>query len=307
MTYGDMLNDGLHQRLGDIRQATATATASGSVRGEVFARYIGGQYRYTSNQSFQNFGFEFDQQVNALQLGGSVLALSSDASTFRAGWALDRGTTHVTPHAVDGDSQSKYTATGVSAWMTWQLDSGFYVDGVIGGRAYRGDVSTSLRGSDVARVRATGRQISIEAGYPLALGTSWTLEPQVQVQRQTLTFDDFRDADDLDIRLGKATQTTTRVGAMLTRTANVRFMPYARIDLSHAGNGKSNADVSSEAFDIASRFNSGRVGNAWHGSLGAASQLTPHVQIFGEGNYQHFVGTFGMRGWSANAGVRVTF
>jgi outer membrane autotransporter protein len=147
----------------------------------------------------------------------------------------------------------------------------------------------------------------VEAGYPLALGANWTLEPQLQVKHQALTFRDFHDADDLDVRLGTVRQTTSRVGAMLTRTADIRFMPYARIDLSHTSNGVANTKVSSEAFNVSDTFASGRVGNAWRGSLGVVSQLTPHVQLYGEGNYQHFVGTFGMRGWSANAGIRVSF
>ncbi|MET0256266.1 MAG: autotransporter outer membrane beta-barrel domain-containing protein, partial [Luteibacter sp.] len=93
----------------------------------------------------------------------------------------------------------------------------------------------------------------------------------------------------------------------ITRTAQPLFMPYASFDLTHASNGDPRADVSSEAFNARDSFSTGRKGNAYRVATGVVSQLGEHVQIYGEGTYQHFVGGFGMRGWSGNLGVRVTF
>jgi len=303
LTYGDMLNDGLHQRLGELR----TGASNDPVGGEVFARYLGGQLRYTSNLSFERFGYDFDQQVNALQLGGSLIALDGDNGSLRAGWAADHGTTRVTPKAVDGESSAKYRANGMSAWVTWQRGSGLWVDGVIGATRYRGDVGTDLRGADVARLRANGWTMSVEAGMPLAIGGDWTVEPRFQLKHQQLNFRNFTDADGLDVRLGTAKQTSARVGARVSRMANPKFMPYAGLDLTHTSNGDPSVDVSSMAWNVSDRFGSGRVGNAYRVSAGAVSQLTDHVQVYGEGNYQHFVGSYGMRGWAGNVGVRVTF
>ncbi|MET0937486.1 MAG: autotransporter outer membrane beta-barrel domain-containing protein, partial [Luteibacter sp.] len=294
LTYGDMMNDGLHQRLGDIRQGDS----HDPVGGEVFARVLGGQLRYTSNLSFERYGYDFDQQVNAIQLGGSLIALDGDYGTLRAGWALDHGTTRVTPKAADGSSAAKYRASGTAAWVTWQDGNGLWVDGVLGATRYRGDIGTDLRGADVARLRAHGWTVSVEAGLPIAIGDAWTVEPLLQVKHQSLTFRDFVDADDLDVRLGTARQTTTRIGAQVSRSVDPVFTPYARVDLSHTNNGQVAADVSSDAWDIASRFASGRVGNTYRAALGATSQLGRHVQLYGEGYYQHFMGGYGMRGWA---------
>ncbi|PTR33847.1 outer membrane autotransporter protein [Luteibacter sp. OK325] len=303
LTYGDMMNDGLHQRLGDLR----TGTSHDPIGGEVFARYLGGQLRYSSNLSFQRYGYDFDQQVNALQVGGSLIALDGDNGTLRAGWAADHGTTRVTPKAADGNSSAKYRANGMSAWITWQQGNGLWVDGVLGSTSYSGDVGTDLRGADVGRVRANGWTMSVETGMPFALGNDWTVEPRFQLKHQSLNFRDFTDGDGLDVRLGTAKQTSATLGGRIMRTANRVFMPYANLDLTHTSNGDPNADVSSADWDLSQRFGSGRVGNAYKVAAGAVSQLSEHVQVYGEGTYQHFVGSYGMQGWAGNVGIRVTF
>jgi len=303
LTYGDMMNDGLRQRLGDVR----SGISRDPVGGEVFARYLGGQLRYSSNLSFQKYGYDFDQQVNALQVGGSVIALDGDNGSLRAGWALDNGTTRVTPSAADGNSSAKYNANGVSAWLTWQHGSGWWVDGVASSTRYHGDVGTDLRGGDVGRVRAAGWSMSVEIGKLLALGSDWTIEPRFQLKHQQLNFRNFTDGDGLDVRLGTAKQTSATLGGRIMRTANPVFMPYANLDLTHTSNGDPKADLSSADWDVAERFGSGRVGNAYRVAAGAVSQLGEHVQVYGQGTYQHFVGSYGMRGWAGNVGVRVTF
>ncbi|HVI53532.1 MAG TPA: autotransporter outer membrane beta-barrel domain-containing protein [Luteibacter sp.] len=303
LTYGDMMNDGLHQRLGDLRNGSS----HDPVGGEVFARYLGGQLRYSSNLSFQNYGYDFDQQVNALQLGGSLIALDGDNGSLRAGWAVDHGTTRVTPKAADGNSSAKYNANGISGWITWLHGSGLWVDGVLGSTRYHGDVGTDLRGADVGRVHANGWTMSVETGMPFALGNDWTIEPRFQLKHQQLNFRDFTDDDGLDVRLGTAKQTSATLGGRIMRTANPVFMPYANLDLTHTSNGDPNADVSNTDWDVSQRFGSGRVGNAYRVAAGAVSQLGEHVQIYGEGTYQHFVGSYGMQGWAGNVGIRVSF
>jgi outer membrane autotransporter protein len=303
LTYGDMMSDGLHQRLGDLRGGVS----NDPVGGEVFARYLGGQLRYSSNLSFQRYGYDFDQQINALQLGGSLIALDGDNGSLRAGWAADHGTTRVTPKAADGNSSAKYRANGMSGWITWQHGSGLWVDGVVGSTRYRGDVGTDLRGADVGRVRASGWTMSVETGMPFALGNEWTVEPRFQLKHQSLNFRDFTDGDGLDVKLGTAKQTSATFGGRISRTANPVFMPYASLDLTHTSNGDPNADVSNADWDVAERFGSGRVGNSYRAAAGAVSQLSENVQVYGEGTYRHFVGSYGMQGWSGNVGIRVTF
>jgi outer membrane autotransporter protein len=301
--YGSLMNDSLHRRLGEIRDSAYGANAGG----EVFARYVGGNLDYTRNLSFDRFGYDFAQQINVLQLGGSIVAVEDDEGSLRAGWAMDHGTTRVTPDAADGGSRAKYYGNGGSAWVTWQHGSGFWVDGVVGITRYHGDVGTDLRGSDVGTLKAQGWTMSVEMGKPLPLGGDWTVEPQFQLRRQNLAFRDFRDADGLDIHLGSSALTTTRLGIQVGRTANQKLVPYGRLDLIHTTNGAPTVTASSEAWNMGDSFQTGRTGNAYRVAAGATSQLTDHVQVYGEGTYEHFVGGYGLRGWSGNLGIRVTF
>lgn len=302
--YGDMLNSNLHQRLGDLR----TGLPQGPTGGEVFARYLGGQLRYTPNRSFQDYGYAFDQQINALQLGGSLIAIDADTGTLRGGWAADHGTTRVTPKAADGASRAKYTGNGVSAWVTWEHGrSGLWVDGVVGSRRYQGDVGTDARGQDVARIRASGTTLSIEAGLPVAISDTWIVEPHLLAAYQQLSFRDFTDKDGLEIKLGSARQGSVTIGAMIARQTTRGFLPYARIDLVHTTHGDPWTNVYGRDWNLAERFRSGRTGNAYQVAAGMTAQLHRHVQLYAEGNYRHYLSGYGTRGWGGNVGLRVTF
>lgn len=302
--YGELLNSGLHQRLGDIRMGRS----SGSLGGEVFARYVGSQLQYSPNRSFQDYGYHFDQQINALQLGGSLIAIDANTGTLRAGWAADHGTTRVTPNAADGKSRAKYTGNGLTAWVTWEHgQSGLWIDGVVASERYRGDVGTDARGEDVARIRASGTTISVEAGLPMAVSDTWTVEPHVQASYQQIAFRDFTDKDGLEYKLGSARQASIVMGAMVARHARQGFLPYARLDLVHTVNGDPWVGVSSKDWNVTDRFRSGRTGNGYQAAAGLMAQLGKRVHVYAEGNYRHSLGSYGVRGWSANAGLRINF
>ncbi|GLQ51594.1 autotransporter outer membrane beta-barrel domain-containing protein [Dyella flava] len=303
LNYGDTIIDTLHQRLGEIRD-TPPADPHG---GELLVRYIGSQQRYASDQG--TYGYDFNQQINAVQLGGSLVSLTSDASSLRIGWALDKGVTRVTPRVYDSEdaSFSRYDAHGVSAWMTWQQSNGFYVDAVLGGERYQGSVSTAIRGSDVAQIRAGGWTASVETGYPFALGGGWWIEPQLQVKRQSLSFDPFQDADNLATQIRVAGSTRARAGIRVSKTDNLRFSPYVRVDFTNTRGGGSTATVSSEAWDVSGSFRSGRLGNTVRAGAGASSQFLPYLSLYGEADYLHATTDYGMRGWEVNLALRFEF
>ena len=303
MNYGQQVTNTLHQRLGEIRNVPP----DDGVRGEVFARLMAGQHRYASDRSFSDYGYDFDQQINALQLGGSLLGWTGDRSSLRTGWAADKGTTRVTPHAADGNSRTKYDAHGVSAWMTWQQDNGLYVDGVVGGETYRGKVGTDARGESVATIRAHGWTASVEAGYPFEVAKGWSVEPQAQLQYQSLRFQDINDVDGTLTRIAPIGQTTARIGARIVKTDDAKLAPYARVDLMRSVGKRPKITTSSEAWNASQAFDGGRIGTGYRVGAGLSSQLTRNLALYGEGNYQHGIGSSGFSGWSANMGIRVNF
>lgn len=302
--YGSQIVGTLHERLGEIRQVMSRPEGQG---GEVFARYVNSQQRYGSSRRFTDFGYDFDQQINALQLGGSLIAWTGNQSALRAGWALDKGSTRVTPHAVDGASFARYRAYGSHAWLTWQQDNGFYVDAVLGGERLRGDVATAARGGNVARLRARSSTFSVEAGHPFALGSDWELEPQAQWSIQRLSFDAFEDSDGLAVTLRPSSQTVARVGARLTKTDASRLTPYLRADVLRTVGGASRIDTYSAAWNMGDAFAAGRVGTSYRLGAGATAALTPSLSAFGQADYRHGTAGHGFAGWTGSMGLRLNF
>nr|WP_165583094.1 autotransporter outer membrane beta-barrel domain-containing protein [Dyella soli] len=301
--YDDAVNDGLMQRLGDVRQPRLRK----GHEGEVFARVVTGQQHYTTDLGFQDFGFDFRQQVNVLQLGAGLVTSELGSATLRAGWAADRGTSRVTPRAADGASQAKYTVDGASVWMTLTGDAPWYVDAVVRGSRFRGDVGTAARGTDVARVRGSGWSTSVEAGYRFALADAWAVEPHARLKRASQSFDDVHDVDDVITKVSRIRQTQLRMGATVSRQQAARFTPYARVELIGSFSGRANASIGSASWNVSDDFRVGRLGNAYRVASGATADLGRRVQVYGEATYQHHLGRYGVRSWSGHAGVRVRF
>ena len=303
--YGSRTLDTLHQRLGELRNTAGKSDEQ--LGGEVFARVLGGQLKYRTDLSFNDYGYDFEQQMSTLQAGGSLVKWNGKDSTLRAGWAVDLGTTRVTPQAADGDSHANYTAYGVSGWLTWQQASGMYVDAVLGAQRFSGDVSTTLRGSNVAKIHADMWTASLEVGYPFAVSKGWSVEPQAQVTRQWLNFKDFNDADGLATHIAPVAQTTGRAGVRVAKTDEPKFAPYLRADLIRSFGARPQVTVASETWNVSETFSGGRIGASYRIGAGASSQFANNVSLYGETTYQHGTGSAGLRGWGANAGVRWNF
>ncbi|MFK4809152.1 autotransporter outer membrane beta-barrel domain-containing protein [Devosia sp. ZW T5_3] len=126
--------------------------------------------------------------------------MSGDLRGFALGWAnYDTGTLGL-------------GAASVGAYATRLNEDGFYLDGVLMASYYTGDVtSTRGVGIDVDGYGLTG---SIEAGYPIALGGGWAIEPQAQA---IVHYANFGDASDpfADISFDSSTMLTGRLGARL--------------------------------------------------------------------------------------------
>ncbi|GLQ09502.1 autotransporter [Devosia yakushimensis] len=126
--------------------------------------------------------------------------MSGDLRGFALGWAnYDTGTLGL-------------GAASVGAYATRINEDGFYLDGVLMASYYTGDVtSTRGLGIDVDGYGLTG---SIEAGYPIALGGGWAIEPQAQA---IVNFTNFSDGSDpfAAISFDSSTMVTGRLGARL--------------------------------------------------------------------------------------------
>ncbi|MEZ2417754.1 autotransporter outer membrane beta-barrel domain-containing protein [Luteibacter sp. RCC_6_2] len=305
--YGYRTVDNLHRRLGEIRDMDDLGEGLGS---EPFVRFMGGDYSYSTDRSFHEYGYDFDVDTRAVQVGMNIFALDADRSSLRAGIAYTHGTTRLDPKAADGYSHARFDSNSIAMFVTWQRLNGFYVDVVASGDRHQGDVDTA-RAKDVARVRGSGWTGSVETGYPWKFDNGWELEPQLQLTRQHIGLRDQVDLDDVTTRYNAFEQTIGRVGLRLDRTwttdAGRKATPYARLNYIRGWGGRSDVTVGAEGYDISQQFTGGSFGRMMEIGLGGTFAWANRLSLYGEGDWQKNLGDAGARGWSANVGVRWDF
>jgi len=305
--FGYRVVDNLHRRLGEIRDMEERGEGLG---GETFVRVLGGDYHYSTDRSFREFGFDYDVDTRAVQAGANMLAIDGDASVLRAGVAYTHGTTRIDPKAVDGYSHVKFTTNSIAMFVTWQMHNGYYIDIVASGDRHRGDIDTA-RAKDVARVRGSGWTGSIETGYPWRFDGDWRLEPQLQLSRQHIGLRNQTDRDGATTRYDAFEQTIGRAGVRFDRTwitdAGSRGTPYARLNYIHGWGGRSAVAVGAEGYDASQTFAGGRFGRMLEVGLGGTFTWKRGISLYGEADWQRKLGDAGARGWSATLGARWNF
>ena len=300
--------DNLHKRLGEIRQAAQGPEGTG---GEVFARYIGGDYRYDTDRSFQQYGYDFDLDTHAFQVGTNILDLDGNSGTLRGGVAFTHGTTRLDPHALDGDSHGKFTTNSFAMFVTWEHANGFYVDAMASGDRHSGDISTPMRGVDMAHVRANGWNGSVEAGYPWRLDSGYVIEPQLQLTRQHLHTDNLVDVDQSTVAWHDIDQVVGRAGVRVYRTWDNgdgrQRTPYVRLNYLQGWGDRPQVTVGTVGTDISQGFDGGRYGRAVELGVGGTWAFNRMFSVYGEGDYQKELNDTGLRGWGLTLGVRLEF
>lgn len=305
--YGYRTIDNLHRRLGEIRDEAGRGEGLG---GETFVRWLGSDARYTTDRSFQAYGFDYDADVRATQVGVNIVAIDADASALRAGVAYTHGTTRLDPRAADGDSRARFRSDSVALFMTWQGMSGFYVDAVTSGDRHRGDVDTE-RAKDVARVRGSGWTASVETGRPWVVGDGWRVEPQLQLARQHIALRQGVDRDGTTARYDAYEQTIGRAGLRVDRSWALddgsRATPYARVNVIRGWGGAPSVIVGAEGYAVSQAFTGGRFGRMLEAGVGGTFAWRNGLSAYGEADWQTRLGKPGARGWAATLGVRWDF
>lgn len=300
-SFGTTVMDNLHRRLGEIRRTDALQGSPANV--ETFARYIGSNGNYVSNLDSADYGTDFHQNTQALQIGGNWLVSNRDDQRLRLGVAGTFGTSEVTPTANEIE-QSKLTVNGRSLSLigTWTHKDGWYVDGIMAGALYTGPVRTAERGK-VTSLRGSSFGASLEAGKTMALSGAFLIEPQVQVIAQTLRMNDATDVDGVTAEFKASTSWTGRVGVRVAYDVDgaQQFTPYGRMSLLHTEGGPKSVELSSQAFKV------GRSGTAMQLSMGASGMITPRFAAYGELGVQRRIGSYGFNNVDVTAGLRYLF
>lgn len=305
--YTLAMTDDLHKRLGELRQQKASPAASA---GEIFLRYFGSDLTYKSNVDFSHYGYGFDLNYSAVQLGGNLLRLDGAQDSLRGGIAWTRGNTRIRPQAADGYSSTTFDSDSLALYSTWQRENGFYLDGSLSWSWHRGDTDIA-REKKVARLKGEGWTASLESGYPFELVNGFLLEPQAQLTYLHLKMDNATDSDDARVSYDDYNQTLGRLGARLDRRwqddAGRQYTPYLRANYTRGWGGTARTSVASADNRFRQDFDSGRFGQMWDVGIGGTAGFTQNVTLYAEGNYRKEIDGNGAKGWHYNAGVRWAF
>lgn len=305
--YSLAVTDDLHKRLGELRQQQSDAN---DVGGEMFIRYLGSNLKYQSNRSLADYGYDFDLDYSAVQLGGNVLRADGAADSLRGGIAYTRGNTRIRPHAADGYSSTSFDSDSLSLYGTWLRDSGFYIDGSLSWGWYRGETDIA-RQKEVASQKGNGWTASVESGYPFAFANGIRLEPQAQITWLQMKMDGFTDGDGTRVSYNDYDQTIGRLGARLDRTwldaSQNAYTPYVRVNYYKGWGGTAKTKIGAADSDISQTFESGKFGQMWDVGVGGSATISKDVALYAEADYRKEIDGNGAKGWRYNAGVRWSF
>ncbi|PPK42651.1 outer membrane autotransporter protein [Trinickia symbiotica] len=297
--YEATVIDNLYRRLGDVRHGISDS--SGQTE-EVFARTIDSRSFYHSNLGFQNYGYDFNQDIEALQFGGNWLKRVSGDHELRLGGAVTLGHTSVDPQAAAVESSSASIDTyNLALTGTWQNRNGWYVDGVVSAGRYSGAISTSQRG-EIGRIAANGFDVSMESGRSITLNNGLEIEPHAQVLAQLLHFEGRQDNDGINVNTGDLFAFTGLLGVRMSMPVpwTVSWKPYMRVDFLHTWMNSPNLTMSGQTFEVATP------GSAVQLGIGAAGMITPNLSAYGEVSGKQRLG-HGFDSIGATLGLRYTF
>jgi outer membrane autotransporter protein len=298
--YGATVMNSLTRRLGDIRSDN---TAEPGDHAEMFSRVIGASSSYRTNRDFDDYGYDFHQDIQALQIGGNWLHLADQNQSLRLGAAVTIGSTSVRPKTPDVESSKfRLNTRSVALTGTWQHKSGWYVDGVLSVGSYNGDIETD-KSSSAGRIQGTSLEASVEAGKAFSLDNGLVVEPQLQLMSQSFRLDNHVDVDGVDTRWDSPTFLTARAGVKVSMpmASTHSWTPYVAANMLQTWGGTSDAKLADTS------FSPGRIGTAVQLQVGATGAITKQLSIYGTVSGQQRVGGYGMNSVDANVGVRYLF
>ena len=279
----------------------------------VWLQYINGEDKYHTAMGFLDYGYDYTQKEQGWLLGGRVLQLGDERQylTWNVGFA--NSTLKITPDAKDGNSESHYTAYGLTSLLTLRHQSGLTLDVGADATKYDGHVTTDTRRGHVADIKAYSYSGNAEVSYPFELGNH-EIAPVLGGGIQVLKVDDFTDADDIHVHYGTITRPTGQLGVRynykLRDTPLGNFVFYTNSYLTKDFSNTPDVWIGSTRTNGASStFDMGKVGSSATVDVGIINEITPTFAINTGVQYQQRLSNNdeGINSWQANVGIKVTF
>lgn len=300
LAMGQHTMQSLQERLGAIDAYGDNAPGS-----EAFVRAVGGQNQYHSNLTEAQYGFNFDQDWRALQLGSNWRVIDTADHSFRLGVALSSGRSHALPMAIHSvetraapvQSRHRTDATAFVGTVTWRQTDGLYVDGMLGGTQYRSDVTSLFRAGRLAELESDDVLASIETGYRWKLGGRVSLEPQLQVWWRELETEVGTDADGIEVSIDRVGLVTWRAGArVVMETRGPGLTQYVKLNYVDNGASAPYTMLSGTVFET------GAMGSWAEAGYGMTAKLAGGLNLYGDLSAQAKLGAAGGDGWAVSLG-----
>lgn len=201
-----------------------------------------------------------------------------------------------------GDRKNSVSLEGESLGMYWSMthEQGWHVDAVAMGTRF--DVNG--RSENGQRLDGDGHAItlSVEGGYPIALGNTWTLEPQAQLINQQY-FPGSQTQTDTRQAFDQQPNWTGRIGAKLSARYNLSGMPIEPFVRTNVWYDYAKTDI--VRVDNVDKLNSGRSATTVELGMGLVARVSPTVALFVSADYSSDVDNSDLSGMVGNLGVRV--
>ena len=252
---------------------------------------------------------DFDGDITGLQMGATPWQLESnngrsDHIGFYGAFVNASGSVHGLVDGVEGAAgHADLEATSIGGYWTRLGPSNWYIDAVAQGTHFSGKPN-SVRGNS-AKVTGNAFTGSIEAGYPITLTASLTLEPQIQGVWQHVQLDETEVPSIATITFDHANVYTGRVGARLLGifgSSDAEWQPYLKGNLWWGSNGTDT--VTFNDFSV----ETGRNGHAaLEGGAGITGNVARNVSIYGDVSYLESLSGESRSALKGNVSVRVTW
>ncbi|WP_233491453.1 autotransporter outer membrane beta-barrel domain-containing protein [Wohlfahrtiimonas sp. G9077] len=139
--------------------------------------------------------------------------------------------------------------------------------------------------------------VSVQGGYPMAVGENLVIEPQAQISYIDYKVDSYRDFNGTQITEKQNGHVISRVGAYIyPKTGDVK--PYAAMNLWYD-------DVSSKVSYDDRSLSSGKPGLFYEAKLGVQAKMSDHFTINAEANYRQ--GKHKHKNYNFNVGFKYQF
>ncbi len=291
--------DTFHQRQGEQSLLTGKGARTGTW-GRVFGESIDNRYGGGAAPQFDGHiaGFQLGQDLYTWQRESQhqdrvgVLASYARAKGDVRGFTLAQSGVPSGSLDIDGYSLGAYwTHVGPTNWYT---DAVAMVTWLSADMKSRDGMDRSTRG--------TATTLSLEGGYPLALGGRLTLEPQAQFIAQFVSMNGFNDGV-AQVSFNESNAYVGRLGLRLKSTFESGggvVEPYLRANLWREFSG-TDETVYNGAAAVPTRFGS----TSLQFGLGVAARVQERVSLYAEVDYLTDVSGDYRQAWTGNLGLRV--